>query len=67
MAIKYKHCLCLAEERDVAHGAMGRWVDASCWTYSAISHSNQCSTTGRGMCYPVCGMMHIKQPLLLIG
>ena len=21
----------------------------------------------RGMCYPVCGMMHIKQPLLLIG
>ena len=23
--------------------------------------------TGRGMCYPVCGMMHIKEPLLLIG
>ena len=22
---------------------------------------------GSGMCYPVCGMMHIKQPLLLIG
>ena len=22
---------------------------------------------GRGMCYPVCGMMHIKEPLLLIG
>ena len=22
---------------------------------------------GHGMCYPVCGMMHIKQPLLLIG
>ena len=22
---------------------------------------------GRGMCYPFCGMMHIKQPLLLIG
>ena len=22
---------------------------------------------GRGMCYSVCGMMHIKQPLLLIG
>ena len=21
---------------------------------------------GRGMCYPVCGMMHIKEPLLLI-
>ena len=23
--------------------------------------------TGSGMCYPVCGMMHIKEPLLLIG
>ena len=22
---------------------------------------------GRGMCYRVCGMMHIKEPLLLIG
>ena len=22
---------------------------------------------GGGMCYPVCGMMHIKEPLLLIG
>ena len=21
---------------------------------------------GRGMCYPVCGMMHIKEPMLLI-
>ena len=24
-------------------------------------------TKGRGMCYPVCGMEHIKEPLLLIG
>ena len=23
-------------------------------------------TRGCGMCYPVCGMMHIKYPLLLI-
>ena len=22
---------------------------------------------GCGMCYPVCGMMHLKEPLLLIG
>ena len=21
----------------------------------------------RGMCYPVCGMMHIKEPLVVIG
>ena len=22
---------------------------------------------GRGMCYPLCGMVHIKEPFLLIG
>ena len=40
------------------------------WTLWAISHSSQCSitgVTGRGMCYPVCWMVHIKEPLLLIG
>ena len=33
--------------------------------------SSQCSTTGLTkavvMCYPVCGMVHIKEPVLLIG
>ena len=31
------------------------------------SRSSQCSTMctkGHGMCYPVCGMVHIKEPLL---
>ena len=40
------------------------------WTHLAISRSSQCSTTGvtkAGMCYPVCGMVHINEPLLLIG
>ena len=35
----------------------------------AISRSSQCTTTGVtgcGMCYPVCGMMHIKESMLLI-
>ena len=38
----------------------------------SISRSSQYSTTGEtkamvcGMCYPVCGMVHIKEPLLLI-
>ena len=35
-----------------------------------LSHSSQCSTTGnkgRGMWYPVFGMVHIKESLLLIG
>ena len=57
--------------RVFAHGAMGRRIDPS-WggTHWATSRSSQCSTTwcnkGCGMCYPVCGMMHIKEPLLLI-
>ena len=41
--------------RAFAHGAMGRQIDPS-WC-----------NKGSGMCHPVCGMMHIKEPLLLIG
>ena len=41
------------------------------WTHLGISHSSQCFTTGvtniSGLCYPVCGMVHIKELLLLIG
>ena len=55
---------CSSVVRAFAHGAMGCRIDPS-------SRSSQCSTTGvnkgRGMCYPVCGMMHINAPLLLIG
>ena len=41
------------------------------WTHCAISRSSQCSTTGVTKAV-VCvilsvGMMHIKEPLLLIG
>ena len=28
---------------------------------------NDWCNKGCGMCYPVCGMVHIKEPLLLIG
>ena len=34
------------------------------WTHWAISCSSQCSTTG-ATSHPVCGMVHIKEPLLL--
>ena len=37
--------------RTFAHGTMGRSIDPS-WC---------------GMCYRVCGMVHIKEPLLIIG
>ena len=47
-------------------------TDSFSTAHRAISRSSHCSTTGvtkavRGMCYPVCGMVHIKEPLLLIG
>ena len=29
-------------------------------------HATRQCFKGRGMCYPVCGMVHIKDPLLLI-
>ena len=50
---------------------MGRWIDPSWWTQlSYFSFQpvlpNWCNKD-HGMCYPVCGMMGIKEPLLLIG
>ena len=45
--------------RAFAHGAM-------CYfSFQPVLH-DWCNK-GHGMCYPVCGMVHIKEPLLLIG
>ena len=58
--------------RAFAHGA--RWVVGSIlrgvnplsyFSFPPVLH-DWCNK-GRGMCYPVCGMVHIKEPLLLIG
>ena len=36
--------------------------------YSSFqSFVNNWCNKGRGMCYPVCGMLHIIEPLLLMG
>ena len=57
--------------RVFAHGAMGRRIDPSwggpieVFLVQPVLH-DWCNK-GRGMCYPVCGMVHIKEPLLLIG
>ena len=37
----------------------------SYFSFQSVLH-NWCDI-GCGMCYPVCGMMHIKKTLLLIG
>ena len=52
--------------RAFAHGAMGRRIDPS-WggpikLFLVPDWCNKC----RGMCCPVCVMVHIKEPLLLI-
>ena len=36
----------------------------SYFSFQPVLHD--CCNKGRGMCYPVCGMVHIKEPLLLI-
>ena len=54
--------------RAFAHSAMGRQIDPSwggrieLFLVQPMLHDKGC-----GMCYPVCGMVHIKEPLLLIG
>ena len=57
--------------RVLAQDAMGRRIDPSLggpmsyFSFQPVLY-DWCNK-GRGMCYPVCGMMHIKEPLLLIG
>ena len=45
--------------RAFAHGAMGRRIEIFL-EIEPVLH-DWCKK-GRGMCYPVCGMMHIKKP-----
>ena len=53
--------------RAFAHDAIGRQIDPT-WSYFSFQPvlHNWCNK-GCGMCYPVCGMVHIKETLLLIG
>ena len=53
--------------RAFAHGAMGRRIDPSCGGQLSYFSLHDWCNKGRGMCYPVCGMLHIKESLLLIG
>ena len=59
---------------EVERSLMVRWVVGSIlhgvdplsyFSFQPVLH-DWCNK-GRGMCYPVCGMAHIKEPLLLIG
>ena len=52
--------------RSFAHGAMARRIDPLWGGPIELLLHDWCNK-GRGMCYPVCVMVHIKEPLLLIG
>ena len=58
---------------EVERSLMVRWVVGSIlhgvdplsyFSFQPVLH-DWCNK-GRGMCYPICGMVHIKEPLLLI-
>ena len=56
--------------RAFAHGAMGRRIDPS-WSgpielFLVPASAPRMCNKGCVVCYPVCGMVHIKEPLLLI-
>ena len=54
------------------HHLTDRIIHTTAFVTPVVEHwsePNKCSTTGvtkAVVCYPVCGMMHIKEPLLLI-
>ena len=70
------HCTRLqgaGRSSEVERSLMVRWVVGSIlhgvdplsyFSFQPVLH-DWCNK-GRGMCYPVCGMVHIKEPLLLI-
>ena len=58
---------------EVERSLMVRWVVGSIFHgvdplnyFSFLPVLHDWCNKGRGMCYPVCGMVHIKEPLLLI-
>ena len=53
--------------RAFAYGAMGRQIDPSLSYFSFQPVLHDWCNKGCGMCYSVCQMVHIKDPLLLIG
>ena len=66
-------CLGAGRSSEVERSLMVRWVVGSIlhgvdplsyFSFQPVLH-DWCNK-GRGMCYPVCGMVHIKEPLLLI-
>ena len=63
----------LAPSSEVERSLMVRWIVGSILHgvdplsyFSFQPELHDWSNKGRGMCYPACGMVHIKEPLLII-
>ena len=53
----------MVERRAFAHAAMGRRIDSAWWTielYLVPTSVPRLYKKGHCMCYPVCGILHIK-------
>ena len=55
---------CSSVVRAFAHGAMGRRINPS---WGGPIQLFLIPASAPRLCYPVCGMMHIKEPWMLIG
>ena len=58
---------CSSVVRAFTHSAMGRRIDSSLSYFSFQPVLRDWFNKCRALCYPVCGMVHIKEPMLLIG
>ena len=58
---------CSSVERAFAHGAMGHRIDPSWGGPIELFLIPSSDPQGHGMCYPVYWIVHVKEPLLLIG
>ena len=70
ISLLFSHVLTLSCVRLFGLCTVDHQNNPTCWTQWLTSQSTQCSTSKThiqdcGVCYPVRGMVHIKEPLLL--
>ena len=61
----YNNTLCTLWLYEQQHTCTSLWISKFNFSVQPVLH-DWCNK-GHGMCYPVCWMVHIKEPLLLIG
>ena len=54
-------------DKSIHNGSSDRFLMVDPLNYFSFTQCPTTGVTGHGMCYPVLGMVHIKEPFLLIG